>query len=238
MIRDRIIVGIKDQGLSKCLQLDPTQTLEKAKIMSQQRETIHEQQAILTSSSSQPSLSPVDAVKHQSRNPSASGESKNCSRCGRGHHSKDLCPAKDATYHACKKKGHFKSQCYCRKAIAGIITSKNDHDNSDVTFLNTIGCEGDVRETVPGVRKYQSMGSHFALSWRQGRNNSHNRRSDEAPGCKRAEGAHKTLCGLDQRSLEVLGELYVDLSYRETIISQPVFIIKNQKRNLLGLPAI
>ena len=40
MIQDRIIVGIKDQGLSKCLQLDPTLTLEKAKTMTRQREII------------------------------------------------------------------------------------------------------------------------------------------------------------------------------------------------------
>ena len=54
MIRDRIVVGIKDQGLSERLQLDPALTLEKAKTMIRQREAIHEQQAILTSSSSQP----------------------------------------------------------------------------------------------------------------------------------------------------------------------------------------
>ena len=81
-------MGIKDQGLSECLQLDPALTLEKAKTLSQQQEAIHKQQAILTSSSSQLSSSPIDAVKHQSRNLSASGQSKNCSRCGRGHHSK------------------------------------------------------------------------------------------------------------------------------------------------------
>ena len=40
--------------------------------------------------------------------------------------------------HACKKKGHFKSQCYATEAIGDIATSKQELDNSDTTFLNTI----------------------------------------------------------------------------------------------------
>ena len=77
-------MGIRDQRLSKHPQLDLTLTFEKAKTMAQQQEALHEQQAILTSSSSQPSLSPVDADKHQAKNPSATSQSTNCSRCGRG----------------------------------------------------------------------------------------------------------------------------------------------------------
>ena len=57
-------------------------------------------------------------------------------------------------------------------------------------------------------------------------------------GAKQLKKPTKTLCGLEQKSLEVLGELFVNLSHRETTISQTVFIIKNLKRNLLGLPAI
>ena len=52
-------MGIKDQGLSECLQLDPSLTFEKAKTLTQQQEAIHKQQVIPTSSSSQLSPSPV-----------------------------------------------------------------------------------------------------------------------------------------------------------------------------------
>ena len=47
MIRDRIVVGIIDQGLSERLQLDAKLTLESAKTLVRQREAVHEQQAIL-----------------------------------------------------------------------------------------------------------------------------------------------------------------------------------------------
>lgn len=47
MIRDRIVVGIRDEALSERLQLDSELTLEKAKTLVRQREAVHEQQALL-----------------------------------------------------------------------------------------------------------------------------------------------------------------------------------------------
>ena len=40
---------------------------------------------------------------------------KTCSRCGRGSHPRDKCPAKDAACHKCGKKGHYNSQCFSQK---------------------------------------------------------------------------------------------------------------------------
>ena len=49
MIRDRIVVGIIDEALSKRLQLDPDLTLKKAWKMVRQQEVVHvqEQQKVL-----------------------------------------------------------------------------------------------------------------------------------------------------------------------------------------------
>ena len=47
MIRDRIVVGIRDKALSERLQLDIKLTLESAKTSVRQREAIHEQQQLL-----------------------------------------------------------------------------------------------------------------------------------------------------------------------------------------------
>ena len=47
MIRDRIVVGIRDEALSKRLQLDPDLTLEKAKKIVRQQEVVQEQQQVL-----------------------------------------------------------------------------------------------------------------------------------------------------------------------------------------------
>ena len=43
MIRDRLVVGIRDSALSERLQLDGNLTLDKAKTAIRQKETVHEQ---------------------------------------------------------------------------------------------------------------------------------------------------------------------------------------------------
>lgn len=47
MIRDRLVVGIRDSSLSENLQLDPDLTLEKAKKKIRQREAVHQQTGLL-----------------------------------------------------------------------------------------------------------------------------------------------------------------------------------------------
>ena len=47
MIRDRLVVGIRDSALSEKLQMDSVLTLESAKKLIRQREAVHEQQLAL-----------------------------------------------------------------------------------------------------------------------------------------------------------------------------------------------
>ena len=47
MIRDRLVVGIRDRSLSETLQTNAKLTLDKAKTQVRQRESVHEQQRML-----------------------------------------------------------------------------------------------------------------------------------------------------------------------------------------------
>ena len=47
MIRDRIVVGLLDAGLSMKLQMDPDLTLDKAVTMARQSEAIKQQQVVV-----------------------------------------------------------------------------------------------------------------------------------------------------------------------------------------------
>ena len=51
MIRDRIVVGLIDHSLSERLQLDAKLTLESAKTLVRQQDAVHEEQAVLLTSS-------------------------------------------------------------------------------------------------------------------------------------------------------------------------------------------
>ena len=62
MIRDRILVGIRDSQLSKKLQMDPNLTLEKAVAQSRLAESVRKQQAIIRCGQSQLQPANIDAV--------------------------------------------------------------------------------------------------------------------------------------------------------------------------------
>ena len=62
MIRDRLVVGIRDSALSEKLQLDSKLTLESAKTSIRQKEAVREQQQTLKGAANATSPSSVEAI--------------------------------------------------------------------------------------------------------------------------------------------------------------------------------
>ena len=124
MIRDRIVVGIRDQSLSERLQLDARLTLESAKTLFRQREAVHEQQSLRDSPKQELSVDfvkgkPPRGTSFKPADKYQSTDSKKCSRCGKAPHPRHLCPAKEAICHKCRKRDHYSLQCRS-KAIAEV----------------------------------------------------------------------------------------------------------------------
>ena len=120
LIRDRLVVGILDSGLSEKLQLDSTLDLEKAKKAIRLKEAVQEsQRALRQAGDSKDNPVKLDAVgttprnavpKKQYRNPRGAG--KHCSRCGGHPHPLDKCPAREAVCYRCQKRGHYSARCF------------------------------------------------------------------------------------------------------------------------------
>ena len=124
MIRDRIVVGLRDSTLAERLQLVADLTLEKAITAARQVESVKKQQKVVraaegshstqlkidvigTTKSSGKSVGTKAAVK-QPVKPVPPTVSKICTRCGKRQHlGKQQCPACDATCRKCHKRGHF-----------------------------------------------------------------------------------------------------------------------------------
>ena len=238
MIRDRIVVGIRDKALSQRLQMDSELTLEKAKTLSRQREAIQEQQVLLNST---PTTREIDFVhrgkgpdkkSHQSRkSPNTSTLSpphkSKCTRCGRGPHSRQQCPANSVECHKCKKKGHFSSQCFS-KTVAAVASQHHEtsSDIEDVAYLNTIDSDSNHTWTC----KININGHAAVFKVDTGAEVTLNIKELQAPS--------KTLHGPDNTPLDVHGEFQAKLVHKDHECIQPVFVVKNIKHNLLGLPAI
>ena len=157
MIRDRLVVGIRDEAMSERLQMESELTLDKAKKLIRRREAVQQQQGILKGSNE--TLETINArSKAKSRTQrrlvplnqpvtrQPVQKAKLCRRCGKSSHPRQSCPAKDATCFRCNRKGHYGSQCLS-KTVAEIadplqeLTVNNSSDGdlySDTVYLNAV----------------------------------------------------------------------------------------------------
>ena len=244
LIRDRIVVGIRDTSLSERLQMDPELTLEKAKTLVRQREAVREQQQTLKSEKPE-ATSLVDAVsykQHQknrkssqqknSQRPSTAEQPKKCIRCGKNPHLRDACPAKDATCRKCQKKGHFAAMCLT-KAIRNVEQESSVLESFYLdTILNTQDTNfwtADVKvNNVTVTFKVDTGAEVTAIS----------EETLTTLGSPQVTNPNKKLCGPNGQPLSLIGSLTVTMSQRQHECQQDIFVVKQLKHNLLGLPAI
>ena len=77
---------------------------------------------------------PRGPVQPSSRMPQQTRQQQVCTRCGKGPHSRQACPAKDATCYKCNKKGHYSSRCYTKS----VSTISEETDPLETAYLNTV----------------------------------------------------------------------------------------------------
>ena len=144
MIRDRIVVGLRDKALSEKLQLESDLTLEKAVNQARQKELVRQQQEVLRPQGQQ-AIGSIDRLKFknstdkkfpstiQFTRPKVNPTNTNCGHCGGKPHRRNECPAKDSTCNACKKRGHWKKVCRSTKKVAEV----NQQEESEL-FLGKV----------------------------------------------------------------------------------------------------
>ena len=142
LIRERLVVGIRDSTLSEHLQLEPELTLDKAKKLIRQRESVRTQQDILQRPFIKQESSSLDAVK-QFPPTSDKPTFNKCRRCGTGAHPRQSCPAKEATCFRCNRRGHFSSQCLSNTIAMISVTTEQPLNEQvqqyeDLKYLDTV----------------------------------------------------------------------------------------------------
>ena len=159
IIRDRIVVGIRDTGLSEHLQLDPDLNLEKAKKTVRQREAVHQQNQTLTEPDGA-AAAPTSSIA--ALQPTKPSDSRDVQGTGVNHDILDLIAtlrstaldveksrihtkiATDALCNKCSKKGHY--GVMCRTKISVTSELHGSPDPSNVAFLDNLTPE--TSETV------------------------------------------------------------------------------------------
>ena len=156
MVRDRIVVGIKDSKLSEKLQMDNELTLEKAISLARNSESAKQQQStIRTDLLTESKIEQIKGSSHKrvytgksvisntykSKQPRAN-DANSCTRCGQTPaHAKTNCPAREAVCHKCKKKGHFKAYCRSKASVNQLSAITKDDEDAFLGAIDIVtGC--------------------------------------------------------------------------------------------------
>ena len=238
MIRDRLVVGIKDSALSENLQIDADLTLEKAKKRICQREAVQEQQQLLkggTSSTLEEIRSHRGGFKNRPRAKPSPKHPKQCTCCGKELHSRDKCPARDVTCHRCQKKGHYSTQCYSKRTSTAPISEVTSESHLDTAFLDTLTTGLETSWTI----KLQLQRQMLTFKMDTGAEvTAISEESYKNLGKHQLTPPEKILYGPSRQPLQVIGQFIGEISYKGKSINHPVFVVAGLKTNLLGLPAI
>ncbi|XP_018403211.1 PREDICTED: uncharacterized protein LOC108780116 [Cyphomyrmex costatus] len=242
LIRDRIIIGIRDTRVSEKLQLINDLTVDKALEIARQAETQAREGKRLRQEVEEETK--VDRVSQKRRNfPrhkfSNDGETSRrteqvCGRCGYPNHLKGRkCPAAKSICHKCKKAGHWDRMCRSR----GVRRLEDEAEvayafigaATDTTSKIDFKCQAHAREFAKPLHFIIDTGADITCVSEKcipGKNREKLLRSD------------KIISGPDGRKLPVIGYLYVTLEREKVTAQSKIYVIRGLKQNLLGKPEI
>ncbi|UYV70795.1 hypothetical protein LAZ67_8000653 [Cordylochernes scorpioides] len=177
MIRDRLVVGVKNFNLSEKLQLESELTLEKAIQIVRQSESVKNQQNEIRQDTENRNVDAIDkkggrnctfsqktrlkgTKTYNSNFPKnhqgwSSNEKRKCFRCGYYQGlSKEQCPAKDVICNKNRKKGHFAKVCHT-KTIQEVSSSQ------DNAFIGIVGKQEKISGAEVPVMPEEIYLQHF-----------------------------------------------------------------------------
>ena len=254
-LRDRIVVGIRDQKLSETLQLDAGLTLEKAKKAARQREAVREQKRELEGDKKE-DLS-VEAMggnrqgsrfwkkpRPQPRPPHTGGgasgaaggalKGNQCTRCGYQRHQRGArCPAIEGVCYSCGKIGHFGAVCLSKRASLDDTTLDATLDSA---FLDAVS-DSQQQPWMATILIGQQHDVQFKLNT-GAEVTAINLETFKKLQKVQLHKASKALYGPARQRLKVAGQCVVPLTHEKNTSEQLIFVVEDLKTNLLGLPAI
>ncbi|XP_017887401.1 uncharacterized protein LOC108629314, partial [Ceratina calcarata] len=146
LIRDRLVIEVRDSKTSERLQLTPDLTLEKAITMARQAETQAAHGKLLRQTTEESDHNEINRISHTRNEASEDADKRDarggnssskrtakCQRCGFSQHQDyTKCPALRSTCRNCKKTGHWDRVCKSRSVRR---LEETENDARDSAFL-------------------------------------------------------------------------------------------------------
>ena len=136
LIRDQVVMGVKEDGLREKLLEIKDLTLDKCLQTGRAFEASKQQLQSMQAGSTEQLVQKIShqhrkgngGHKHQQhrqsgdRRETGGTSTQKCTRCGKSPgHAKANCPAKDAECRKCRKKGHWAAQCRTRREVVNVV---------------------------------------------------------------------------------------------------------------------
>ncbi|UYV83878.1 hypothetical protein LAZ67_X000489 [Cordylochernes scorpioides] len=232
LIRDRIVVGVRDRALSERMQLDTDLTLVKATLMAKQLESVKEQQSSLYQQDS------IDQIKkmpnhikkqkartkiRQFKSNQLGGSSHGCTRCGNSNnHDWKNCPAMNSYCSKCKKRGHY-AKVYRSEAINEI--------KSEIAFLGSV--EDNSKKWIVPI-KVNNRQINFKIDTGADVNVLPLQYYYQSFQRIKLEKSDKILQGPNGIPLETVGMIHVKLQNKGQHLNSKIYIVDKLKQPLLS----
>ncbi|UYV76722.1 K02A2.6-like, partial [Cordylochernes scorpioides] len=233
LIRDRIVVGVRDRALSERMQLDTDLTLVKATLMAKQLESVKEQQSSLYQQDSIDQIKKMpnyikETKRHepkirQFKSNQLGGSSHGCTRCGNSNnHDWKNCPAMNSYCSKCKKKGHYAKVCRS-EAINEI--------NSEIAFLGSV--EDNSKKWIVPI-KVNNRHINFKIDTGADVNVLPLQNYYQSFQKIKLEKSDKILQGPNGIPLETVGMIHVKLQNKGHHLNSKIYIVDKLKQPLLS----
>ena len=265
MIRDRIVVGLRDGKLSEKLQMDAKLTLLKAVNLARQSESVKSQQTSVRSNGAHSSTADVDALKrgksnwkkndkkperkpekwHKSTSEKHYGADSKCSWCGcTPNHDRANCPAKEVTCHECSKVGHYARVCRSKGTKNPTKSKQVNVLEGDPQFLGEMSAEGSRPWMV--TLSLKNVDVQFKVDTGADVTAIPEQTFAEIFEASQLQPSDRTLYGPGQTELETTGMLRGTLCLDSnqngrqqfSRSCQDIYVVRNLNQALLGRPAI
>ncbi|UYV76496.1 K02A2.6-like [Cordylochernes scorpioides] len=233
LIRDRIVVGVRDRALSERMQLDTDLTLVKATLMAKQLESVKEQQSSLYQQDSVDQIKKMpnhikETKRHepkikQFKSNQLGGSSHGCTRCGNSNnHDWKNCPAMNSYCSKCKKKGHYAKVCRS-EAINEI--------KSEIAFLGSV--EDNSKKWIVPI-KVNNRQINFKIDTGADVNVLPLQYYYQSFQRIKLEKSDKILQGPSGIPLETVGMIHVKLQNKGQHLNSKIYIVDKLKQPLLS----
>lgn len=254
LIRDRLVVGIRDIKLSETLQMDESLTLEKAIDKIKQSEQIKEENRELRRN---PEV--VNRVTQQNnstrwerknrnetkeeRQKETNAPSNQCYKCGkRPSHPKNKCPANKVRCRKCKIVGHFAAQCRTKRFSEVVDEGSSSSEESGEEIGEIINISR-IKENDPWKVKLKVGNAKIQFKLDTGADETVLSRNDYERKLQNMFHLEETKVKLvgpgtgESSELKVFGQVKIPVTMHGCIKEIKCYVV-DTKENLLGRPAL